>query len=165
MFTSLLLGCSSSSYKIDAEDKGRKQLLVTPNRVKLECYHLTDYEGEIKSAHMFSIYVLDESKTVLSVSQSNIFDKEVCFERLNEIDKILKSGNKIYIGGIGNLDKPREAPKRHYSFPGIGQFPDNGRNLQFIVIWNEKGQCFNAFSGDQKPCPSAEFPIVKGMPY
>ena len=156
-----MLGCASSSYKIDSQTEGRTQLLVTPNRVTLECYRLTDYAGDIKEAHLFSMNVLDEDKTVLTVSQGNILGKEDCFRRINKIGKILKSGNKIYIGGMGSLDKPRETSDRLYTFPRLGQFPENGPNLQFMVVWNEKGMCYNAYSGDQKPCPGEEFPILK----
>jgi len=48
---------------------------------------------------------LDEDKTVLIISQGNILGKEDCFRRINKIGKILKSGSKIFIGGMGNLDK------------------------------------------------------------
>jgi hypothetical protein len=87
--------------------------------------------------------------------------KDDCFRRINKIGKILKSGSKIFIGGMGNLHKPRETQQRRYSFPGLGQFPENGRVLQFMTVWNDKGMCYNAYSGDQKPCPSDEFPIEK----
>ncbi len=156
-----LSGCVSSSYKVDSQDEGRTQILVTRDRVILECYRLTDYAGDIKEAHLFSMNVLDEDKTVLTVSQGNILGKEDCFRRINKIGKILKNGNKIFIGGMGNLDRPRETQERRYSFLGLGQFPENGRVLQFMVVWNDKGMCYNAYSGDQKPCPSDEFPIVK----
>lgn len=156
-----LVGCASSSYKIDSQTEGRTQILVTSDRVILECDYLTDYTGDIKEAHLFLMHVLDESKTVLTVSQGNILGKEDCFRRINKIGKILKSGNKIFIGGMGNLNKPRETQQRRYSFPGLGQFPENGRVIQFMTIWNDKGLCYNAYSGDQKPCPSDEFPIVK----
>ncbi len=156
-----LVACASSSYKIDSQTEGRTQLLVTSNRVVLECYRLTDYAGDIEEAHLFSMYVLDEYKTVLTVSQGNILGKEDCFRRINKIGKILKSGNKIFIGGMGSLDKPRETQHRSYSFPGLGQFPENGRVLQFMTVWNDNGMCYNAYSGDQKPCPGDEFPIVK----
>lgn len=100
-----LVACASSSYKIDSQTQGRTQLLVTSDRVLLECYRLTDYAGEIKEAHLFSMNVLDEDKTVLTVSQGNILGKEDCFRRIKKVGKILKSGSKIFIGGMGNLDK------------------------------------------------------------
>ena len=156
-----MVGCASSSYKIDRQTEGRTQLLVTSDRVILECYRLTDYAGDIKEAHLFSINVLDEDKTVLTVSQGNILGKEDCFRRISKVGKILKSGSKIFIGGMGNLGRPRESQERSYSFPGLGQFQVNGRVLQFMVVWNDKGLCYNAYSGDQKPCPSDEFPIEK----
>ncbi len=156
-----LSGCVSSTYKVDRQEEGRTQILITRDRAILECYRLTDYAGDIKEAHLFSMYVLDEDKTVLTVSQGNILGKEDCFRRINKIGKILKSGNKIFIGGMGNLDKPREMPERQYAFPGLGQFPENGRVLQFMVVWNENGLCYNAYSGDRKPCPADEFPLAK----
>jgi len=158
-----LVGCVSSSYKIDSETDGKTQILVTPDRVILECYRLTDYAGDIKEAHLFSIYVLDEDKTVLTVSQGNILGKEDCLRKINKIGKILKSGNKIFIGGMGNLKSTPDKSDRNYLFPGLGRFPDNGKSLQFMVIWNEKNICYNAYSGGQKPCPSDEFPIVKSQ--
>ncbi|MFN7455480.1 MAG: hypothetical protein ACK5RO_12575 [Pseudobdellovibrionaceae bacterium] len=156
-----LAGCASSSYKVDGKAEGRTQLLVTSNRVLIECEPITSYEGDIKDPHFFTIYVLDESKTVLTVSQGNILGKEDCSRRISKIGKILKSGSQIFIGGMGDLDKPREMSEQLYSFPGLGLFPQNGRNLQFMVVWNDKGQCYNAYSGDQEPCPSDEFPIAK----
>jgi hypothetical protein len=157
----VLVGCASSSYKIDSQTDGRTQLLVTSDRVLIECELITSYEGDIKDPHFFTMYVLDENKTVLTVSQGNILGKEDCSRRINKIGKILKSSNQIFIGGMGNLDKSREMSERRYIFPGLGQFPENGRNLQFMVVWNDKGMCYNAYSGDQKPCPSDEFPIAK----
>lgn len=116
----LLVGCASSSYRIDNQTEGRTQLLVTPDRVALECDYLADYTGDIKEAHLFLVHVLDEDKTVLTVSQGNILGKEDCLRRINKISKILKSGSKIFIGGMGNLEKPREILERRYLFSGLG---------------------------------------------
>lgn len=157
---SALVSCVSSSYKIDAQDEGRTQLSVTPDRVILECEPLLDYTGDIKNAHGFMIHVLDGSNTVLTVNQGNVLGPEDCLRRINKIGEILKSGNRIFIGGMGRLDQSREKHDRQYTFPELGRFAYNGRVLQFMVIWNDKGQCYNAYSGDQKPCPSDEFPIA-----
>ncbi len=155
-----LLGCSSSSYIIDRQTEGRTQLLVTSDRVALQCLRLTDYEGDIPDPHLFSINVLDEVETVVTVSQDNIVPKVDCLRKAGSIAEILNHGEKIFIGGMGNLKKPRISQLFRHSFPRHGQFPENGRNLQFMTIWNDKGTCFSAYSEDQKDCPIGEFPIT-----
>lgn len=161
-FMSLLIfGCSTTSYKINSSADFRTELVVSPDRVLLECEYIHDYTGDIKEAHGFMIHVLDDENTVLTVNQGNMLGKEDCFRRIDKIGKILKGGKKIFIGGTGNLKDSRVKEDPQYLFPGLGAFHFNGRVLQFIVVWNEKGQCYNAYTGDKKTCPSGEFPIEK----
>lgn len=156
----LLLGCSTSNYLINKEIDGKTEILVTPDRVSLQCEHIYDYTGNAIDPYGFMIHVLGEENTVLTVNQGNLIGKDDCLKRLNKIGQILTKGKKIYIGGIGNLNnKPRIKEDNQYFFPNLGRFNSNGRVLQYMVIWNEHGQCFNAYTGDRKPCPSDEFPI------
>ena len=62
---------------------------------------------------------------------------------------------------MGDLTEPRIQQERQYVFPGKGTFFYNNRVLQFMVIANEHGLCFDAFLGAEKPCPRHPFPIKK----
>ncbi|MEQ1876075.1 MAG: hypothetical protein ABL958_05480 [Bdellovibrionia bacterium] len=157
----LLVGCSTSSYKVENFDNGRTELIVSPDRVLLECEFITDYTGDIENAHGFMIHILDENNTVLTAVQTNVLGKEDCFRRINKISKILRGGRRITVGGLGDPNEPRKWKDRAYSFPNLGKYPGNGRVLQIISVWNEIGQCYDVYSGEEKPCPREEFPIRK----
>lgn len=109
------------------------------------------------------IHVLDDQDTVTSVSQMNTLSKADCDERVTMIGKILMRGTRITIAGIGEIDRPRVVEKWRTVFPRFGTFNSNGRSLQFIAISNERGECYDAYSGETPPCPqSGIFPLEKG---
>ncbi len=156
----IFIGCATSSYRILNQDDQSAELSVSSDRIVLECEWL--YDSDIKGRYGFMIHVLDEENTVLTVGQGNTLDKRDCDRRIKIISKILQEGKNIYIAGIGNLNKPRIKGKRTYSFPQKGIFYDNERTLQFIAITNEYGSCYDAYSGEEKPCPREPFPTQKG---
>lgn len=133
---------------------------MTPNRILLECEF--QYKDESGDGYGFMMHVLDDENTVLSIVQTNVLDKGSCFERLKEIGKLLNTGKIIYIGGMGNLNKPRIKENKTYTFPH-GTFHGNGRNAQFMVIANEKGLCYDAYSGDEPPCPREPIFSLKNL--
>jgi len=149
-------GCATSSYKVVNHEGWLNELLVTPDRILLKCENL---QTDDIVSYGFSIFVLDEQNTVLPVVQTNRIGKSNCDERLNKIGKILKDGRNIYIAGIGDLEEPRKLREPSHFFPKHGNFMDNGRLLQFHAISNEYGECFDAYSGDKKPCPQGHFPL------
>jgi len=153
----VLFACSTSSYRIIGTSSNRVEINVTPDRVFPYCEPQPDME--IKDLFGFHILVLDEVKTILFVTQTNVLDKEGCHKRLDKIRRILKKGTNIYIGGMGNLNNPRKEEKNQYTIPEHGTFHSNSRMLQFMVIANEHGDCYSAYQGDSKPCPRGEFPI------
>lgn len=108
------------------------------------------------------MHVLDEQKTVVTVLQGNNLDKQSCAERIKKIGHILHNGTQIYIAGISyGIDKPRKVEEWKYTFPGLGTYSGNGRVIQFFAIANEKGNCYDAYYGDRKPCPhGSEYPIT-----
>lgn len=144
------LGCATSSYKVVDTERNKKVLLVTPDRVILECSDVGSDEGAF---YGFSIFVLDNEKSVLSAIQTNKLDKESCEKRITKIGKILKQGLPVYIYGIGEPNEPANIGDTLYTFPGLGTYPENGRVLQFIYILNKNGACYDAYSADKKPCP------------
>ncbi|MFN8944101.1 MAG: hypothetical protein ACK5WZ_05705 [Pseudobdellovibrionaceae bacterium] len=149
-------GCSTSSFKILNQEKSSVEILVTPDRVILECERVeTDDRGVVAG---FMMHVLDEEKTSFTLVQTNTLDKESCNFRVKKIQRILKNGNQIYLVGIGDFRKPRKIGLRKQVFPGLGEVEDNGRSLQFIAIRNDHDQCFGAFSAEEKPCPPEPFP-------
>ena len=155
----ILIGCATSSYRILDQDDQSAELSVSPDRIVLECEWL--YDADIKGRYGFMIHVLDEENTVLTVNQGNTLDKKDCDRRIKIISKILKEGKNIYIAGTGNINEPRVKGKRSYFFPQKGIFFDNERTLQFVAIANEHGSCYDANSGEEKPCPREPFPIQK----
>lgn len=153
----LFCGCASSSFKLLKYEDHAAEIKVTPDRVLMECeFQFKDNSGD---GYGFMMHVLDDANTVLSISQGNVLDKGSCFRRIQKIGKILKTGKSIYIGGIGNIAKPRIKNEQAYAFPGGGRFYENGRNIQFMVIANEQGLCYDAYSGDENPCPREPFSL------
>jgi hypothetical protein len=148
-------GCATSSFKIARQGDLATELKVTPDRVLLECEY--QHDNDTKGLYGFMIHILDDLNTVLTVSQMNTLDVESCNKRLRKVGQILKTGKTIYIGGMGGLREKRVREDRHVTFPGIGEFYGNGQTLQFIVIKNERGACFDAYSGDEEPCPRDTF--------
>lgn len=131
------------------------ELKVTPDRVLLHCEPQPGHE--VENAHGFMMHILDDKKTVLTVTQFNILDKEECFDGLRKIGKILKTGKIVYVGGVGDLTKLKAQNHRQYTFPGFGAFPSNSQSLKFVVIANDRGLCYDAQDGDKGPCPREPF--------
>lgn len=149
------IGCSTSSYRVEHKSDFSANIYLSPNRILLECEWLHD--ADIKGLYGFSIHVLDEKNTVLSVIQGNTLDEKSCKKRLKKIRKILKKGRYIEILGTGNLEKIRKAEDAKYAFPGLGTFHRNGRVLQFMAITNEHKDCYDAYSADEKACYQNSF--------
>ncbi len=159
----LLPACASSAYRVTDMDRYRTELQVTPDRILLECEDIKDHEnaGDPEGNFGFMIHVLDEENTVVTLIQEPVISRKYCFERLKEIDQIIKKGKNIYIGAHGSIEEPRIKETRSYSFGRKGVFYGNGRSLQLSVIKNENGQCYNATSKADEPCMPPEFPISK----
>jgi hypothetical protein len=157
MLFPLIMGCATSSYRVVPWGTLKNAVIVTPERILLECEYITDYSGDLKNPYGFMIHMLDEKNTVVTASQGNVLDKEDCFEGINEIRKILKNGKVITLGGMGDLIEPRQSEKTAYFFPGLGRFQSNGRHLQFMMIWNEHDECYDSQFGKGKPCPRDDF--------
>lgn len=152
----LLAGCATSSYRILSQSNQSAELNVSPDRILLECEWLHD--ADIKDRYGFMIHVLDEENTVLTLIQGNTLNKKGCDRRIKKIGAILREGKNIYIAGMGDLNEPRIKGKKSYHFPKIGFFHSNGRTLYFAAIANEHGACYDAYSGDEPPCPRDPFP-------
>lgn len=150
-------GCATSSFKLLKQHENAVELKVTPDRVLLECEPQPGHE--IESAHGFLMYILDDKKKVIKLAQPNVLDKEECFDGLRKIGKILKTGKTIYVGGIGDLTKPKANDDRKYTFPGLGIFASSNKSLKFMVIANERGLCYGVNDGDKGPCPREPFSL------
>ena len=155
LVTAGMWGCATSSYRVINQEGLKAEIRVSSDRVILECAKLSD-ENEL---YMFIIHVLDDKQTVLTANQGNNSDQEDCEKRMRSVRKVLTTGKDIYLGGMGYPDAPREKQEYTYYFPKFGTFHSNGRVLQFMVIANENGACYGAYTGTSKPCPRDEFPI------
>lgn len=146
-----LSACTTSSFKLIKQHELAAEIKVTPDRVLLECeFQYKDASGD---GYGFMMHVLDNENTVLSIVQTNVIDKGSCLRRIEKIGKILRIGKMIYIGGMGNLNKSKIIESKTYIFPNLGTFHGNGQNAQFMVIANEQGLCYDAYSGEEEPCP------------
>ncbi len=151
-----LMGCATSTYRVLNSGEYGTELSVSPDRVLLECEILHDADEPGLAG--FMIHVLDEENTVLSLVQGGALDEKSCERRIKRISEILRKGNRIYIAGTGDLNDPGKKGKA-YAFPKKGTFDRNGRVLGFVAIANEQGACYDAYSGEEKPCPRDPFPL------
>lgn len=155
-------GCSTSSFKIKNETNSLTELLVTPDRVLLQCEEL-DEDPDV-GAYGFMVHILDEEKTVTTSALAIRPDKENCERFIQKMNRILKSGKQIYIGNINKLSQQTrtlEDRRFRYMFPGHGTFFSNGRSLEFVFIANEKGQCYSPTAEKNEACSPFPFPIEK----
>lgn len=150
------MGCATSKYRVLNSGEYGTELNVSPDRVLLECERLHDADEPGLSG--FMMHILDEEDTVLTLVQGNTLDNKTCDRRIKKMNAILKNGKNIYIAGTGDLNKPRTKGKA-YAFPRKGTFHNNGRVLGFAAIANEDGACYDAYSGEEKPCPRDPFPL------
>lgn len=155
VFLILASNCATSTTMLLKQHENTVELKVAPNRVLLECELQPAHD--IEGAHGFLMYILDDHKTVITAAQANVLDKNECFEGLQYITKILKTGKVIYIGGMGDLTKSKAGNHRTHNFPNLGTFPSSGKSMKFMIITNEHGLCFDAHNGANSPCPSEPF--------
>jgi len=157
----LTLSCSTSTYKVNGQTSYATELVVSPDRVLLECEYQEGYSGDAKTPHGFMMHILDEENTVLNLIIEPVLSKDECLNHLNATLKILNNSKKVYFGGMSTLDSPREKTDRNYTFPGLGIYPGNGRVLRYRAIWADAGQCYDIYHGNKRPCPRDDFPIGK----
>lgn len=151
-----LIGCSTSIYRVDKPNFLGTDISVSPSRVITQCEFIDNYSGDYKNPYGFMIHILDKENTVLTVSNGTVLEKKDCLERQEYANKIIQKGTLITIRGRGDAEAPREKGKFPHYFPQYGTFFDNGRSLNYLAIWNDKGQCYDAFYGARKPCPRDE---------
>ena len=144
-FFFVLTGCVTSKYHAGIQKALGTDIEVTPDRVIVECEFITDYEGDRIVPYGFMIHLLDNEKTVLTLSSSTILEKKDCFDWLNQSEKIIQNSKLVTIRGRGNAEAPIIIEKYTYTFKEHGTYPGNNRSLNFLAIWNEKGHCFDAF--------------------
>ena len=152
-----MCGCATSSFEVLKQGDFVVELKVTPDRILLECEPQIGHE--IENAHGFLVHILDLKKTVLTVAQFNVLDKEECFDGLRKIEKILKKGKIAYVGGMGDMTGSKSIDPHKYTFSRLGTFPSNGKTLKFMVIANELGFCFDAQNGDKGHAPAHRSPL------
>ncbi len=155
VFAALLLtsSCANSRYRIVTNERNKREIEVSSDRILLEC---EDVEAEGLEAYGFFIHVLDDANTVLSVWQTNKIDKESCLANLKRVASILKKDSTVRIFGIGDLREPRKKNGRIYNFKGRGEFPGNDLSYSLVYIKNSKGGCFDVYAQTEKLCPQSD---------
>jgi hypothetical protein len=80
----IFAGCATSSFKVLNQEKSSVEVLVTPDRVILECERVeTDDRGVVAG---FMMHVVDEEKTSFTLVQTNTLDLESCDRRIRKIE-------------------------------------------------------------------------------
>ena len=152
----VLQGCASSHYRITQKNSNGTDIEVSSDRVITQCEFIDGYDGDRKDPYGFMIHILDLDKTVLTVSNGVVLEKDMCFESKALSDKIISSAKVVTVRGRGDAESSIIKGDYKYTFNNYGTYPDNGRSLNFLAIWNDQGLCFDAFYGTQKPCPREE---------
>ena len=151
-----LIGCATSFYKVARQQGVKNELTVSSDRIVIKCYKVSDENDRF----MFFIHILDEKNTVLDVIQGSTLSDRDCNRRLKSVENIVSYGKKIYIAGMGDINRPRirHEDETAVYFPGHGAYYSNDRVLQFFAIKNELGHCYDTYNSDP-PCPHNNFPI------
>ncbi|OYZ11026.1 MAG: hypothetical protein B7Y39_19775 [Bdellovibrio sp. 28-41-41] len=150
-----LFGCTTATYRAYKENSLGTDIEVSPDRVITECEFITDYEGDRKNPYGFMIHILDLQKTVLTVSNAVVLEKEDCLERQTAVDKIIKNAHQILtIRGRGDAEAPIVKEKFKSTFKKHGTYFGNGRSLNFISVWNDKRDCYNVLGDEDSACRS-----------
>lgn len=152
---------SNSFFTIKRESNNASEVVITPDRVLVECEEL-DEDPDV-GAYGFMVFMLDEENTITTSSLNIMPDKKNCEKFLKKVNRILKNSKVIYIGGHGSLtDQKKEISKNHpKTFPGHGTFYSNSRAISFDVIENDRGDCYSPSYKKNEPCPQYPFPIEK----
>ena len=145
--------CANTQYKVFQRDGENTGLLISPDRVLVECEDLHAKGGDRPGSFGFIIHILDEEKTVLTGIQTTQTSKNDCLAKVKLAEKILKNSKQVYIAGRVDLDETRTTKKWTSNFPKHGTFHDNGRSMSFSVLKGEDGTCVTAHEGYGKPCP------------
>jgi len=143
-----LSGCVTSKYHAGKQKAFGTDIEVTPDRVIVECEFITDYEGDRSDPYGFMIHVLDNEKTVLTLSSATVLEKSDCFDWLKQSEKIISKGKSILVRGRGDAHAAAKMEKWAYNFSKHGTFYGNSRALNFLGIRNDKGQCLNTLADD-----------------
>ena len=156
-----LTSCATSHYLAKKPNSLGTDITVTPDRVIAECEFITDYEGDYVDPYGFMIHILDNEKTVLTVSNGTVLEKKDCFDRLKASERIIEKGHLVVVRGRGDANGPHKSDSYSYYFPRHGKFPGNGKALNFLAIWNDKGQCYDAFNPPERACPKQNKVLLK----
>ena len=115
---------------------------------------ITDYDGDRKNPYGFMIHILDLQYTVLTVSNGVVLEKEHCLVKQAKADKIIKNAEFVTVRGRGDAEESIVKEEFKHTFKKHGTYFGNGRSLNFLAIWNDKGDCHSGFKGEDDPCPN-----------
>ncbi len=140
----LLFSCATGlKYeRLSWHDRGL-EVLASPDRILLECQKVSD-ENDL---HGFMIHVLDDQNKVVDFIQGGTLSREDCSSAVNEINKVLTDAKRIYIGGVTDPAADPQLDDELFTFPNLGRFPSSKVCVQFIVLKNERGECYDANVG------------------
>ena len=147
-----LQGCVTSHYQASKPNALGTDIAVTPDRVITECEFIDNYTGDYSDPYGFMIHILDNENTVLTASSGTVLEKKDCLRWQVAADKIIRNAKTVTVRGRGDAEDPIVKKEFKYAFERHGTYFGNGRSLNYLAIWNDKGQCFDVFNRDN-PCP------------
>lgn len=141
----LLLGCSSSNYKVIVDNDRGVEVIASPDRFLPYCEEVIKDDDTV--AYGFMIMFLDEIKTVAGAA-GMLTTQKMCLKWKNDVQNILNTGVLITLSGFGNMKEPRVISKEYsYTFGKHGTFSSNERSMAFFSIRNNSGHCFSVDPG------------------
>ena len=156
LFILFLQGCATSHYQASKPNALGTDIAVSPDRVITECEFIDHYDGDYSDPYGFMIHILDNENTVLTASSGTVLEKKDCLRRQGAADKIIRNAKIVTVRGRGDAEAPIIKKEFKYTFEKHGTYFWNGRSLNYLAIWNDKRQCFDAFNKND-PCPKQEW--------
>lgn len=126
---------------------------VNSHRVQQKCLFM-NAEGDNSWRHQYLMYILNEKSEVMEIMAATHMDRESCYNRLNAIDKILKSELNVKVCARDEIKTKSSAgnQKKLVSFGSLGQHPVTQDGLTFDTICSSK-KCVGDNSAWVKTCP------------
>ena len=149
--------CATSTYKIHYHDDSLVGLVVSVDRLVMECEDVQDPEDRIDpdGRYGFMIHVLEDEGTKITFAQGNVIDRDWCFARLQAFEEMKKKYKIFFLAGMGEFNKTKEKIKQKTTVFPNGTKNDEWywRGMSFNFIKSPDNFCITSYSGNKKPCP------------
>lgn len=166
-FLLLITACTTTNYNTQESyfiakniKFGLTEIVATPDRIIAKCEELDEDPDE--GRYGFGVFILDEKNTVVMSGLNIRPDKENCYKHLKKVNTLLKRSKSVYIASRGSIgEEPLDPGQFKYKFPKHGTYYSNGQYLDWALISNDRGDCYNPHAKPKESCLEYPFPIEK----